>query len=125
VNAIRQAKTAYGPGANSIKTPRGAEYETLARVTMHLKNAQDRGPEGFAELVAALHDNRRLWTILASDVADHNNPLPPQLRARIVYLAEFTQLHSQAVLNRTANADPLIEINSTVMSGLRNRGAAS
>lgn len=78
-----------------------------------------KGAAGFADLAAAIHENRRLWTLLATSVADSDNELPQTLRAQIFYLAEFTMLHSQKVLDGKATADVLIEINTSVMRGLR------
>ena len=56
---------------------------------------------------------------MAVDVANKDNELPEALRAQIFYLAEFTQLHSRKVLRREATVAPLVEINSSVMRGLR------
>ncbi|RKF13053.1 flagellar biosynthesis regulatory protein FlaF [Roseovarius spongiae] len=122
MNAIRQAQDAYSRSARTIKTPRSAEYEAFARVTNRIRSSAGSGSRGFARLADALHDNRRLWTLLATDVADDANPLPPEIRARIVYLAEFTHLHSSRVLTEGASPAPLIEINTAVMGGLRERG---
>ena len=125
MNAIRQAQNAYGSGAQPIKTTRDNEYDSFARITHRIKNAAARGQAGFPDLVAALHDNRRLWTILVTDVADKENPLPADLKARIVYLAEFTEFHSRKVLRDGAEPGPLIEINAAIMSGLHPRRHAS
>ena len=76
-------------------------------------------------LVTAIHENRRLWTILAGDVADDGNTLPEQLRAQIFYLAEFTGQHSAKVLSGKAGVEILIEINMAVMRGLRQQEAAT
>ena len=122
MTALRQAQSAYGQTAQTIKTPRSTEYEAFAWVTQRMKSAAERGRPGFADLATALHDNRRLWTILAADVADADNALPQDLRARIVYLAQFTHLHSQKVLGGDAAAQPLIEINTAIMAGLNGRG---
>lgn len=73
-------------------------------------------------MAEAIHENRRLWTILASDVVDKENGLPAQLRAQIFYLAEFTESHSRKVLAKEATADALVEINTAVMRGLRTMG---
>ena len=122
---MRMAQTAYGQNAQTIKTPRGTEYEAFAWVTQRIKSAHARGRAGFNDLATALHDNRRLWSILASDVADTGNPLPQELRARIVYLAEYTQIHSHAVLSQGASPSPLVDINTAIMAGLRDQGPAS
>ena len=125
---MQQAQAAYRTAAHPIRTPRGAEYEAFARVTSRLKaaasEAATRSPR-FRELAAAIHDNRRLWTILAADAAGPDNLLPKELRARILYLAEFTRQHSGRVLREGAPARPLIEINTAVMRGLRDRSRGS
>lgn len=123
MNAMHQAQAAYSAAAQPIRTPRGAEYETFARITGRLRAARARDTAGFAALARAIHDNRRLWTILAADAAGPGNQLPADLRARILYLAEFTRLHSGKVLREDAPLDPLIEINVAVMNGLRDRSA--
>lgn len=115
------AQNAYRNPAQPVRTPRSTEYEAFARVTSRLRSAAARERPHFAELAGAIHDNRRLWTILAADVADRANPLPGELRARILYLAEFTRLHSGKVLSGEATAAPLVEINTAVMRGLHDR----
>lgn len=120
MNAITKAQNAYRNDAHLVRTDRDTEYDAFARITHRLKLASRQGDDGFRDLVSALHENRRLWTILAVDVADKANPLPSALRARIVYLAEFTQQHSSKVLTRRATVEPLIEINTAIMRGLRN-----
>jgi flagellar protein FlaF len=123
------AQRAYGAAARPLRTARGTEYEIFAEVTAALAQA-GRAPspeeEGdfaarsrrFAALVDAVHRNRRLWTTLAADVASPGNALPPELRARLFYLAEFTDAHSRAVL-RGADVTPLVDVNRAVMAGLR------
>ena len=118
------AQRAYGQAAAPTRTARGTEYEVMARITHRLISSAKQGRKGFTQLCHAIHDNRRMWTIMATDVADNANPLPQELRARIFYLAEFTQEHSSKVLRREATVAPLIEINSAVMRGLRQEGGA-
>lgn len=120
MNAITKAQNAYRNDAHLVGTDRDTEYNAFAKVTHRLKTAARKGDDGFKDMVSALHDNRTLWTLLAADVADKSNPLPKMLRARIVYLAEFTQHYSSRVLTRKASADALIEINTAIMRGLRN-----
>lgn len=124
MTAIRKAQHGYGSQTRAIKTPKSTEYEAFAKITHRITTAAKSGKRGIGELAEALHDNRRLWTLLALDVANENNPLPKQLRAQILYLAEFTQLHSSKVLNEGAPVDPLVDINSSVMAGLRHGGGA-
>jgi len=124
VNATLHARTAYGRQASSVRTPRAAEYETVARITRALKSAAE-DDRGMTALATAIHDNRRLWTRLAADVADPDNGLPRDLRAQIIYLAEFTRVHSGKVLRNEAAVDTLIDINMAVMRGLSGDGDGS
>ncbi|MBR9762722.1 MAG: flagellar biosynthesis regulator FlaF [Rhodobacteraceae bacterium] len=123
MTAHSQALRAYGQASSSTRTPRGVEYEVFARITHRLVAAarKDR-TRNFPEVVRAVHDNRQLWTILAADVAGEGNTLPQQLRAQIFYLAEFTFSHSRKVLNEKAELRPLIEVNTSIMRGLRAGG---
>lgn len=114
MNSLQLAQSAYSSGRQvPLRTHRGTEYAAFSRVTARLKS-----PRSFNALAAALHENRQLWTALAADVAGEGNGLPPELRARIFYLARFTAHHSRQVLRRQADAAPLIEINTAIMRGL-------
>lgn len=124
MNAIFQAQNAYGQTNHAIRTPRSTECDAVARITQALKATAERTPGNMAELASALSANRELWTLFAAEVADKGNPLPKELRARIFYLAEFTTAHSRKVLNRQADVAALIEINTAIMRGLRDRSAA-
>lgn len=119
------ARTAYASpaAARQVRTQQDTEYDALARVSHRLYAALKQGKTGFPRLVEALHDNRKLWTVLAMNVADQANALPESLRAQIFYLAEFTQAHTAKVLRKEADAGVLVEINSAVMKGLRAQGA--
>lgn len=112
------AQRAYQGEASATRTPRGIEYQVFAQVTRRLVAAARKGSHGFPDLAAAIHDNRRLWTILAADVADSGNALPTDLRTRIFYLAEFTDAHSRKVLDKKASVAALIDINAAIMRGL-------
>ena len=70
-------------------------------------------------MVEALRDNQKIWDIFATEVADKDNPLPSELKARLFYLSEFTRHHTTKVLNRSDNVDALVEVNTSVLRGLR------
>ena len=123
MNAHNLARMAYAEAATPIRTDRGTEFEAFARVTRTLKSAEAKGKPGFKELAQAVLENRRLWTILAADVANPENGLPDDLRARIFYLAEFTDQHSSQVLSGTASPEILVDINTAIMRGLGAGGA--
>ncbi len=119
------ARTAYSSTTAPIRSHQSTEYDAFARITRRLKDATTRGASGFSDLAAALHDNRKLWTLLAADVADTANALPQPLRAQIFYLAEFTLHHSAKVLAGDAQAEALIDVNTAIMTGLRQQEDAA
>ena len=73
----------------------------------------------FNKLAHALYENQKLWRKLAMDVAHPDNLLPDELRARLIYLAEFTEHHTRKVLARTDTAIPLVEVNTSILRGLK------
>jgi flagellar protein FlaF len=119
------AKTAYANPEQPVRTARGTEFEVFARITRRLKQASGAGKAQFPALATAVYDNRKLWTVLASDVADPENELPSELRARLFYLNKFTQTHSRKVLAGEGSVDILVEINTSIMRGLRLEGGAA
>nr|WP_256474159.1 flagellar biosynthesis regulator FlaF [Lutimaribacter sp. EGI FJ00013] len=116
------AQRAYQSNATPIRTPRSGEYEVFARVTQRLAASARKGKGGFSKLAEAIHENRRLWNTLAISVADKDNALPADLRARLFYLAEFTETYSRNVLKGNAPVGPLVEVNTAIMRGLRKEG---
>ena len=122
MNAISMAQRAYAPNSASIRTLRGTEYEVVARITHRLKAAAEKLPANFPGLAMTLHENRTLWTVLAVDVADPKNALPKDLRARIFYLAEFTNQHTSKILANEGTVAPLLEINTAILRGLKQGG---
>lgn len=119
MNIAALAKSTYSDAQAPIKTERSTEYQVFAQITYRLSKAKDVGFNGYKDLVSALHDNSRLWTILAADVAESDNGLPKSLRAQIFYLAEFTELHTRKILAREATPEALIDVNTAIMRGLR------
>lgn len=113
-------RNGYLDTARTTGSARDVEYQVFSSVTGRLNRAS-RGDAPFPELVAALHENTRLWREIALDVSDGNNGLPVELRAQLFYLYEFTASHSRKVLQREADAAALIEINTSIMRGLRQK----
>lgn len=123
MNATEMAQSAYTKSAMPIRSTRGIEIDAFSQITHRLAKEAKSG--NYAALVAALHDNRKLWTILAADVADQGNQLPAETRARIFYLAEFTNLHTSRILTGAADTSALVEINSAIIQGLWQMGTAA
>lgn len=124
MNALNMAKTAYTNTASPTRTLRGTEYDAFARITHRMK-ASATDVSKFNILTTALYENKKLWAILAADVADKDNPLPEELRGRIFYLYEFTAQHTSKVLRKEASVDVLLDINTAVMRGLRSEVGVS
>lgn len=118
MNIIDQARQAYAPKTSALRTGRSTEHQLFSEVTTRLRKAADRLPTGFPAFAEAIHANRAVWTHLAAQVADDDNALSVDLRARIFYLAEFTAFHSRKVLKGEADIGPLVEINTAMMRGL-------
>ena len=116
--AMAQKQNGYLNATRTVGMPRDVEYQLFARVTGRLNQGMREGAE-FRELVAALQENLTVWRTFALEVMDDNNALPAQLRAQIFYLYEFTRTHTQRVMRREATADALVEINTSMMRGLR------
>lgn len=122
MNALNMARTAYTDTSAPIRTARGTEYAAFARVSASLKRTSQNKKTDFPSFVVALNHNRRLWTLLASDVSDKENGLPKELRAQIFYLAEFVIQHTAQVLKGTAEEEALLDINRLMMRGLQGEG---
>ena len=119
MNVVERAREGYGRNAVPIKSHRAAEYETIARISHRLRAAAVDRNKNYAEFVTALSENNKLWTTLAIDVAQPENDLPQDLRARIFWLAEFTTHETKRILRNQGDVGILIEVNAAVLQGLR------
>lgn len=124
MTATYLAQSAYGAASAPARTTRGTEYAVFEKITARLKRAAETNAS-MSLIAEAIYDNRRLWTMLATDIASPHNGLPQDLRARLFYLAEFTDLHSRKILKGEGAVAPLIEINRAVMAGLTTNAASS
>ncbi|MEO1490896.1 MAG: flagellar biosynthesis regulator FlaF [Pseudomonadota bacterium] len=118
MSAYALKNNGYLDATRHTGTPREIEYQLFSRITGRLNQARAQDV-AYADLVAALQDNLTLWRTITIDVMDDANSLPPQLRAQLVYLYEFTAAHTRKVLRKDADVTALIEVNASVMRGLR------
>jgi flagellar protein FlaF len=124
MSAYGSTAALYGAASRALGTPRSIEHDVFSKITARMRRAQN-DQTAFADLAAALHDNRRLWFALATDIAGDGNSLPRDLRASLLGLAAFVDTHTARVVAREATADILIDINASIMRGLRgDRGSA-
>ena len=113
------ARAVYAQPGAPMRSPRSLEYDLLARITQRLRMTWQQRREDFPDLVGALSENSRLWATLAADVAEPGNALPAPLRAQLFYLYQFVEQHSRKILAGNASVDVLIDVNTSVMRGLR------
>ena len=124
MNSTAFAHSAYASAAAPIRTDRDSEYAVFARVTHALKSLDETDKRAFPKLAQAVHDNQRLWSALSDDLMQDGNKLPDALRAQLIGLAEFVRKHGMLILAGKASVVPLIDINTSIMRGLRGNGEA-
>lgn len=118
LNAYRRAQEI---GAS----PRSTEHRLMSQITAEMIAARDAGMRG-AQLMPALHHNRRAWSTFSAMCAAPNNQLPDDLCARIISLALWVDRHTSDVVSGKEAIDDLIKINRAIIDGLasENRDAA-
>ncbi|WP_111558070.1 flagellar biosynthesis regulator FlaF [Paracoccus sediminilitoris] len=114
--------TQHGYKTSGLRTARDAEYDVFSRVTRMMRQAGRMADNG--DTIMAVLKNNELWSLLAIDLADPGNALPDATKAGLLSLASFSIRHGQAVLAGEQASDPLIDINMTVMRGLRGEVGA-
>ena len=123
MSVVERAREGYGCNAVPIKSHRAAEYEAIARISHRLRATAMNRKQKYAEFIEALHENSKLWSTLAMDVAHPDNGLPQDLRARLFWLAEFTEQETRRILKNEGDIGILIEVNAAVLHGLRGQEA--
>lgn len=104
-------------GNENTRTSRDVEYDAFSRITTMLRQAF-MNKNRIAE-IEAVSKNNELWTILAADLADDRNKLSDETRASLISLAMFSLRHGHGVLAQSISVEPLIDINMSIMKGLR------
>ncbi len=116
---------AYRTAQKSTANPRDAEYRAFSEATRLLLSAKESGRADLKQLIEAVHLNRTLWGVLASDCADAANELPSETRALIISLARWVSLYSSDVMQKKESVEPLIDVNRIIMDGLAGRRPAA
>lgn len=104
-----------------VKSTKDTEIEIILETTRRLKHAEKERDTNFSKFASTLQENRKMWITLATDVANTNNGLPQELRARIFYLFEYTQFYTRKVLSENLSIEPLVDINLAVLRGLTTK----
>jgi flagellar protein FlaF len=105
----------YAATQEQVEDPRAAELRMLSRVTGMLLEGAKRGGRFLTE---ACFYNRKLWTIFQTDLVDPGNQLPDAVKANLISLAIWVQKYTGEVLDG-APVQPLIDVNRSIMEGLR------
>jgi flagellar protein FlaF len=120
---MQHAAKAYGAIAKQTANPRDLEADLLLKAAARLQAVRDGWNESRGELDAALHYNRKLWSVFMSSATSPENPLPPGLKQNVANLGIFVFNQTLAIL---ANPKPetlgsLISINRELAAGLLGR----
>lgn len=119
--ASEMAKRGYASSQQHVATETELELKIFTEITGRLVSADPKEPGGFSLLAEAVNDNARLWNLLFLDMTHDGNTLPMELRNGLIYLAEFTRMHTAKVLQGEAGPEILIEINKSIITGKRTQ----
>lgn len=116
-----QAAQAYAKSSHAALTPRQAEAAVLIKAARRLQAVRTGGLEDAPALNEALMFNQRVWTLIASSVADPSTPLPEALRDSVTRLAVFVfRTIIDAMIEPTARKlDTLVSLNHQIAAGLQ------
>ncbi|WP_323008583.1 flagellar biosynthesis regulator FlaF [Paracoccus sp. (in: a-proteobacteria)] len=104
-------------GSQYIRTSRDNEYFVFSKITKELRAAI--GDSGRFAMIEAVNANSQLWTIIIADLTHSENNLPADVKAGLLSLAFFSLKLGRKILSDKVSADPLVEINISIMKGLR------
>ena len=110
---------------SSIKSQKQIESEVFLNVTRRLKTIQHTKLYNYSSFVEAISKNRKLWTLLCTDILHPQNQLSTQIKTSIFYLNEFVQSYSGRILSEGITVEPLIDINLSIIRGLNESKVSS
>jgi flagellar biosynthesis activator protein FlaF len=120
---MQHAAQTYGAIAKKTGNPRELEADLLLNAAAKLQIIRDGWNDRRPELGAALHYNRKLWSIFVTSVTSEENPLPAPIRQNVANIGLFVFKQTLSIL-----ADPkpetlgsLIHINRQLAAGLLGR----
>lgn len=109
---------AYATLEPALLDPKAAEARVVTQITRRMIAAWKDDATPFAERVAVLDANRKLWTAVGAAVISDDNELPDALRASLAGLAGFVDRETGKLLRREGDVRILVEINRRVIAGL-------
>ena len=113
------AVKAYGEVRNRTADNKSLEAALFQQITDGLKQAIDLEKSDPATWADAINRNLELWTLLTTDLLNPDNQLQDALRKSLLEISVFVRRTSMQVLSGDATLDDLIEVNESIMSGLK------
>lgn len=115
-NALR----GYGQSQRQTASDKHIELQLFSSITARLRAQVSKESTKLNPVMAqALIDNAKLWNILFCDLVSEENSLPLPIKQNLISLAEFTQNHTKRVFRGEAGMSILVEINDSVIIGLK------
>jgi len=116
----QRALRGYGKVKQETASDKHIELQLFTSITARLRaQAQKNSTQLNSVMAQALIDNAKLWNILFCDLVSQDNQLPLDLKKNLISLAEFTQEHTQRVFRGEAGMGILIEVNDSIIVGLK------
>lgn len=115
--------SSYQQRSSATESPKALELRAFGFVTHGLKSATD-----VQSRITALHKNHQLWLTLVTDLANPDNGLPNDLKARLISLGFWSMRFSlRAMEDEAVSLAPLIDVNTQIAAGLTDsmRAAAA
>ncbi len=118
---MMNAASAYARASQAALSPREAEAAVLIKAAGRIQAFRNGEVTSSAGLNEALVFNQRVWTVLASAVADPANPLPDDIRENVTKIALFVfRTIVDAMIEPTAKKlDALVSLNHHLAAGLQ------
>lgn len=117
---MMNAASAYAKVAHAALTPREAEAAVLIKAANRIQAFRSEAASSTG-LNDALMFNQRVWTLLATAVADPANPLPDDIRRNVTSIAVFVfrTILDAMIAPTTRKLDALISLNHQLAAGLQ------
>lgn len=121
-----QAET-YSKAQVATLSERELESAVLMKAAALLRHAQTQwGADGHDRLLdEALRYNQRIWTFFQVSLMDEQNPLPREVRDRVLMLSAFVdrRIFEMMAFPEAGKLSILIAINTNLAAGLKGSAA--
>ncbi len=114
------AVKAYGEVRNRTADNKSLEAALFEQITDGMIDAENLEQDNPAKWADAVNRNLELWTALTTDLLNPDNQLPAATRKSLLELSVFVRRASMQVLSGGGELSDLIEINQSIMQGLKN-----